>query len=181
MSKKQTPLSQSDWLKQGFQTLTKLGPPALRAELLAREIGATKGSFYWHFKDIGAFKLQILSIWTEKSQGAFSINKGQSPTENLLSLANFQVETDPILAASPAIRAWAQDDTDARNALDSVDQFRLKQLGDILSELGISNPDFPRAIYATMIGLDSLTKGSSKENLSALSSLLAAIIALAEA
>ncbi|MFN3661424.1 TetR family transcriptional regulator [Yoonia sp.] len=41
-----------DWLMAGFRALASHGPSALRAAALARDLGTTKGSFYWHFKDL---------------------------------------------------------------------------------------------------------------------------------
>lgn len=184
MPQKQQRLTQTDWLKLGFRILTEQGPSALRAELLAREIGATKGSFYWHFKDIVAFHKQMLALWEKKAGEIFQTPSDQSPTAKLLSLAETTAsknpKAEPILAADAAVRAWAQENAEARATLARVDQQRLDQLGRILQELGIGNPDFSRAIYAAMIGLDSLSTGNQDEDTSALSSLLAAVVALAE-
>ena len=36
----------------GFRALARSGARALRAEALARDLDTTKGSFYWHFKDL---------------------------------------------------------------------------------------------------------------------------------
>ena len=47
-------LGPEDWVMAGFRALAADGPQAVRAETLARGLGATKGSFYWHFKDLAA-------------------------------------------------------------------------------------------------------------------------------
>ncbi len=43
-------LTRSDWVLAGFRALLASGPDAIRVEALARDLRATKGSFYWHFK-----------------------------------------------------------------------------------------------------------------------------------
>src|SRR5664279_6276683 len=58
-------LSAQDWLDQGLRTLAKNGFTALKAEPLAKAMGVSRGSFYWHFADIGAFHAAILRHWRE--------------------------------------------------------------------------------------------------------------------
>ena len=56
-------LSPDKWLTAGFEALVASGPSALAAEPLARALGTTKGSFYWHFKDVPAFQDALLAAW----------------------------------------------------------------------------------------------------------------------
>ena len=58
-------LSVKDWLDQGLKTLAKHGFTALKAEPLAKAMGVSRGSFYWHFADIGAYRTAILNHWRE--------------------------------------------------------------------------------------------------------------------
>src|SRR6201996_9616813 len=58
-------LSAKDWLDQGLRTLAKHGFTALKAEPLAKAMGVSRGSFYWHFADVGAFYRAILEHWRD--------------------------------------------------------------------------------------------------------------------
>src|SRR5499427_11068376 len=58
-------LSAQDWLDQGLKTLAASGFTALKAEPLAKALGVSRGSFYWHFADVGAFHAAILKHWRE--------------------------------------------------------------------------------------------------------------------
>src|SRR5580692_10081358 len=58
-------LSATDWLDRGLQALAKSGFTALKAEPLAKAMGVSRGSFYWHFADIRAFHAAILKRWRE--------------------------------------------------------------------------------------------------------------------
>jgi AcrR family transcriptional regulator len=60
-------LSAKDWLDQGLKTLAKSGFTALKAEPLAKAMGVSRGSFYWHFADIAAYHAAILKYWREVS------------------------------------------------------------------------------------------------------------------
>ena len=44
-------LSREEWLARALEVLGKNGAGQLAVESLARQLGVTKGSFYWHFRD----------------------------------------------------------------------------------------------------------------------------------
>ena len=44
-------LSREGWLARALEVLGKKGAGQLAVESLARQLGVTKGSFYWHFRD----------------------------------------------------------------------------------------------------------------------------------
>ena len=58
-------LSAKDWLDQGLKALAEHGYTALKAEPLAKALGVSRGSFYWHFADVEAFHAAILKHWRE--------------------------------------------------------------------------------------------------------------------
>src|ERR1700728_5318779 len=58
-------LSAKDWLDQGLKALAARGFTALKAEPLAKAMGVSRGSFYWHFADVEAFHAAILKHWRE--------------------------------------------------------------------------------------------------------------------
>ena len=46
-----TTLSRQAWVQGALAQLARDGIDKVRVAPLARELGVTKGSFYWHFKD----------------------------------------------------------------------------------------------------------------------------------
>ncbi|MBV9985736.1 helix-turn-helix domain-containing protein, partial [Bradyrhizobium sp.] len=58
-------LSARDWLDLGLKVLARHGFAALKADRLAKTMGVSRGSFYWHFADIAAFHGAILKHWRE--------------------------------------------------------------------------------------------------------------------
>ncbi len=179
-------LTSEDWIIAGFRALSKHGKEGLKAEKLARALGVTKGSFYWHFKDVGDFRTQMLSYWEEKAfHGVTEILESISdPVERLYSLGDLSV-TPPTQhggdAAEPAIRAWAQSDSQVNAAVQRVDTQRVAYLQDILKQLNLTNPDLARIIYASYIGLGTLSASDGSKNHAAMSTLLAAMLALRDA
>ena len=50
--KKSENLTREDWISGAWNMLGEGGLEGVRIEPLARQLGVTKGSFYWHFKAI---------------------------------------------------------------------------------------------------------------------------------
>ena len=61
-----TPLAREDWLRVARLALLNSGAAGVRVEPLARELGVTKGSFYWHFRDRGDLLNALLVEWEEE-------------------------------------------------------------------------------------------------------------------
>ncbi|MFC6588358.1 TetR/AcrR family transcriptional regulator [Sulfitobacter pacificus] len=144
-------LSPDAWLAAGFDALVADGPGALAAEPLARAIGSTKGSFYWHFKDVPAFQDALLAAWqTQALQQVMEAVSTSGEAETRLRGFGRAVLGDRV---EPKLRAWAQSDVRTARVLADVDAERLHLLGRLLTTLGLGNPDFARALQATLIGL----------------------------
>ena len=108
-------LSAKDWLDQGLRTLTHSGFTALKAEPLAKAMGVSRGSFYWHFADIGAFHAAILKHWREVAAEAI-IADLERASDNPLPLLLHRAFSGK-LALEKAVRSWATVDSAARAAV----------------------------------------------------------------
>ena len=56
-------LTREDWISGAWDMLGERGMDGVRVEPLARRLGVTKGSFYWHFKDRGELLEALLNRW----------------------------------------------------------------------------------------------------------------------
>lgn len=56
-------LSAADWERGALEMIAEDGVDALAVEALARRLGVTKGSFYWHFKTREALLQAALKRW----------------------------------------------------------------------------------------------------------------------
>ena len=56
-------LSVSDWMRAARLALLHSGPDGVRVEPLARALGVTKGSFYWHFRDRADLLEALVAEW----------------------------------------------------------------------------------------------------------------------
>lgn len=129
-------LSAKDWLDQGLKALATRGFTALKAEPLAKTMGVSRGSFYWHFADVGAFHAAILEHWRDIAvEQIISDVEARSPDQNALPALLRRVfgERPPVLES--AMRSWAAHDAAARAAVQAVDQ---RRLGYVESQLRVS-------------------------------------------
>ncbi|WP_433730648.1 TetR/AcrR family transcriptional regulator [Nocardia sp. CA-129566] len=74
-------LSADDWAQAALDALAAGGLAAVAVEPIAKRLGTTKGSFYWHFKDRAALIDAALARWEQRS------------TDDVI--AEIGVETDP--------------------------------------------------------------------------------------
>jgi AcrR family transcriptional regulator len=58
-----TRLSPEDWAQAALDLIAEQGVAALAVETLARRLGVTKGSFYWHFPSRDALLTLALERW----------------------------------------------------------------------------------------------------------------------
>jgi AcrR family transcriptional regulator len=56
-------LTADDWIQAGFAVLADGGPDALRIGRLCEQLNVTKGSFYWHFTDMGQYRGALAGAW----------------------------------------------------------------------------------------------------------------------
>ncbi|MDZ4348761.1 MAG: helix-turn-helix domain-containing protein [Xanthomonadaceae bacterium] len=61
-------LSAEDWANAALDQIAEQGLSALAVESLARRIGVTKGSFYWHFPSREALLQSALERWEKIEQ-----------------------------------------------------------------------------------------------------------------
>jgi AcrR family transcriptional regulator len=60
------PLTPEDWAREALAAIARGGIDAVAVETVAAELGATKGSFYWHFKDREALIQAALDKWEQR-------------------------------------------------------------------------------------------------------------------
>ena len=64
-------LTVDDWIDAGFALIAEEGMRAVKIDRLCERLGVTKGSFYWHFSDVGAYFRALAEDWGRHSgQGA---------------------------------------------------------------------------------------------------------------
>src|ERR1041385_169279 len=131
-------LSAEDWLDLGLKTLAKSGFTALKAEPLAKAMGVSRGSFYWHFADIGAYHAAILKHWREvAAEQVIAGLEAASEHDNPLLLLLRRTFSGK-LAVDNAVRTWPTLDPVARAAVQATDRRRLSYVQSLFERSGLS-------------------------------------------
>ncbi|TDP42917.1 TetR family transcriptional regulator [Nocardia ignorata] len=78
-------LSADDWVAAAIVALGENGLAGVAVEPLAKRLGATKGSFYWHFKDRPALVDAVLAHWEREGTDAViaALDKLTDPAQRL--------------------------------------------------------------------------------------------------
>lgn len=169
-------LTKTDWLHAGFDALRAKGPHALAAEPLARRMGTTKGSFYWHYKDVPAYHAALLAKWRADALERVmeQLIATGAPDQQLrdfgASILADEIET--------SLRIWAQNNPDVSAVLAEVDKERLGYLTFLLKQMGLRNEDFARALQATLVGLPQYAPGNETVQTNAFETLVDTVLAL---
>jgi AcrR family transcriptional regulator len=163
---RKTRLGRDDWVLAGLRALVQGGVSAVKVEPLARELLATKGSFYWHFKDIAELHQVMLEFWEALATTAITAavrNSGLNGYDQLMLLADLvSVRPGEVyggIAVEPALREWGRVDPRARAVVERVDRQRIEDTAGFLRAAGLPEEHLvPSAqlIYAAVIGFEGL-------------------------
>lgn len=148
-------LDPTAWVEAALELLAAEGIKGVRIEVLAKRLGVTKGSFYWHFKDRRALYDEMLSHWRRHATLGLieRLNrKEEDPQARFRRLIRIPVTGKAgSLAAdvSLAIRLWGTTDEAAHRTLKEVEDLRLHYVAGLLRECGLPDDEIePRAILA---------------------------------
>jgi AcrR family transcriptional regulator len=145
------------WLRAGLESLRKAGVAGVRIERLAAELGISKGSFYWHFRDREDLLQALLDFWSHEMTELEFERIEQLPArlgERLLALARDVLEKG-MGRYDPSIRAWARHHGGVASAVEEVDRRRVRALTRLFEEAGFAAPHArtrARLFYTFLLG-----------------------------
>jgi AcrR family transcriptional regulator len=136
-------LSVEDWLQAGYTVLAEQGVRALKVERLCRQLGVTRGSFYWHFEDTDGYRAALVESWNtflERDRQSLAELDALAPRERL--------STMMIALLSPqhwmlecAMREWARSDPVAAANIRAADRRLLHSVTKVYTDYGFSPAD----------------------------------------
>ena len=149
--------SRAEWLEVASDAIAEGGVSAVRVEPLARRLGVTKGSFYWHFEDREALLQALLDDWEQRGTEAIIEEvdrEGRDAYQRAYRLWAMTVG-DPKLTAELAIRDWSRRDEAVAARVRRIDDRRMGYLRSLLVEIGIPDDDVEAKamlLYSLLIG-----------------------------
>jgi AcrR family transcriptional regulator len=132
-------LNKSDWIRHGLHTLASDGPNSLKVGPMAEKLKVSRGSFYWHFRDIADFRLQLLQGWQESSTDRIiqdlDARQGQPGLLRQFAQEAFRGRRK----LDRAMRSWAAEDPVVAAVVASVDARRISRVAKLLVEAGVES------------------------------------------
>jgi len=131
-------LTAQDWIDFALTTLAHEGFNALKADVLARQLGVSRGSFYWHFGDLDTFHGRVIEHWRQSATEAIiaDVERYNSAEERLDALARHGYGHDVVLETR--MRAWADTNVEVARVLSEIDHRRREYIEQVLVEAGIA-------------------------------------------
>jgi AcrR family transcriptional regulator len=159
--------SRDDWVETAWDTLGEAGVDGVRVEALARKLGVTKGSFYWHFKNRQDLIDALLERWfglREESRQEF-LDDNPRPDDRIWKVIERGI-TRGTRGQAAALRLWAQrheaaaakiDEADNRRRQFFIEQFRALGLEDGAAEVRAD-------VYMAVISAEFLHAGGRSDS-----------------
>jgi len=163
-------LSAADWEQAAVELIAEKGVQAVAIEPLARRMGITKGSFYWHFPNRESLLEQALQRWEEHDARNLSKSLGEidQPRDRLISFfrrVGKEKLTHEVYSALCAAAGHPQ----VEPVLERVANRRMAHLSAAFREMGMpegqaNNP--ARLTYSVYLGYLQLQRQHQTPNLS---------------
>ena len=132
--------SEEIWLNAAYEMLRENGIEAVKVMPLAKKLGLTRTSFYWHFTDRDALLEAMIRRWEQKNTGNL-INQtkafAETITEAMLNVFDCWLDENLFDARMDlAIRNWARNHKELQTRLDLADAKRAKALFEMFKKFG---------------------------------------------
>jgi AcrR family transcriptional regulator len=131
-------LSASDWERAALELISEHGVQALAVEPLARRMGITKGSFYWHFSGREELLERALQRWEEHDSRNLTTSLGEidHPRDRLVSFFR-RVGREKLTHEVYSALCSAAGHPQVEPVLERVAERRMEHLSAAFQELGM--------------------------------------------
>lgn len=122
--------------------LAREGVESVRVEVVARELGVSKGSFYWHFRDRDELLMQMLQFWENSEVEWLSMEESRKAEKATAAIrwARF-VERSAAperIREEIGVRAWARRDERVALRVADVEKRKVRVIASILADVGFA-------------------------------------------
>jgi AcrR family transcriptional regulator len=155
-------LSQDEWVEEALNALASAGIAGLSVESLARRLGVSKGSFYWHFLDLPAFVRVVLKAFEVRAFADVVKHLAtlETPRQRFLALIQMAWRNRVELRAEAALSSAAlAGHPEIARSMRRIAKARLAFLVALYRELGCSEAEaqhWSTTAYACLVGTQQL-------------------------
>lgn len=133
-------LTKDDWALAALQALGEQGTHGVAVEPIAARLGATKGSFYWHFGARDELLVAALELWERRSTTAVIERveaSGGTPRDRLRMLFGLVFDPGALTGGELALLS-SLDDPEGRRIVERVTAQRIAYVTRLLRQAGVS-------------------------------------------
>ena len=168
--KERTTLTATDWESEALEMIAERGVAALGVEPLARRMGITKGSFYWHFSSREELLDKALVSWEEHDARNLATALGAiiEPRERLISFFR-RVGQERLTHGVFSALSAASDHVQVEPVIERVANRRMKHVANAFEELGFEAQEArhrARLVYSVYLGFVQLQRQQQTPSLS---------------
>ena len=150
-------LTAADWERGALELIAEKGVNAVAVESLARRMGITKGSFYWHFPNRQSLIERALSRWLEHDERNLQIllDTITDPRERLIVFFRRSTQINQLTHDVYTALCFAPDHPLVEPVLAAVAERRTNYLSQAFRDLGMTDTaaEFrARLTYASYVG-----------------------------
>lgn len=142
-----TRLTRDDWIEAAIRVLREETVDAVRIERVSELLDATRGSFYWHFKDRAELLNDVLIAWRQRQTNRIierlKADLSLTPMQRVIGLRSTAKRTKRSEEAAQlelSVRSWARHDKSVRKIVVEVDRERIAIAETFLSDAGMPKP-----------------------------------------
>ena len=163
-------LTADDWAREALELIAEQGVQALAVEPLARRMGITKGSFYWHFSSRDALLQRALNRWEEHDSRNLNNALGEidHPRDRLVSFFR-RVGKEKLTHEVYSELCAAAGHCQVEPVLERVAERRMEHLSTAFEELGmapVNARNQARLTYSVYLGFLQLQRQNQTPSLS---------------
>ncbi len=125
-----TRTSREAWIDAGLTALAAGGPDAVRVDVLAQNMGVSRGGFYHQFPGKPAFLEELLDTWERRSTDEVldRVESEGGDARTKVGRAGMLTFSAALLPVDLAVRDWARRDAEVAERLRRVDNSRMDYL-----------------------------------------------------
>ena len=130
-------LHPEDWIRAAQARLAGHGIESVRVEVLARDLGVSKGSFYWHFRDRSELLEKLLARWEDGELKWLNTEAGAAAATRWASFIE-RTSKPERMRLEIAVRAWARRDERVATRVVAIEQRKARLIADVLRDIGFT-------------------------------------------
>jgi AcrR family transcriptional regulator len=128
-------LHPDNWLRAAENRLAQNGIESVRVEVLARDLGVSKGSFYWHFRDRSELLEKLLACWEDAELDWLDSEAAGGAATRWAKFIERAGDANR-LRMEVALRAWARGDERVAARVATVEKRKSRLITDVLRDIG---------------------------------------------